>query len=82
MSFNGRPPEYDRSHFGILAILVLIRHLLSQKRDVGVCSRCDGSSDRSLMVDRKEGNVLFNDALNTFYFTVMWRRTYGKGPFR
>ena len=57
MSFNGRPPEYDRSHFGILAILqkkdVLIRNLLSQKRDVGVCSRCDGSSDRSLMVDRK-----------------------------
>ena len=31
---------------------------------------------------RKEGNVLFNDALNTFYFTVIWRRTYGKGPLR
>ena len=30
----------------------------------------------------EEGNVLFNDALNTFYFTVIWRRTYGKGPFR
>ena len=28
----------------------------------------------------KEGNVLFNDALNTFLFTVIWRRTYGKGP--
>ena len=28
----------------------------------------------------KEGNVLFNDALNTFYF--IWRDTYGKGPFR
>ena len=27
-------------------------------------------------------NVLFNDALNTVYFTVIWRRTYGKGPFR
>ena len=26
----------------------------------------------------KEGNDLFNDALNTF--TVIWRRTYGKGP--
>ena len=24
---------------------------------------------------RKEGNVLFNDALNTFYFTVIWRQT-------
>ena len=31
---------------------------------------------------RMEGNVLFNDALNTFYFTVIWRRTYGKGPLR
>ena len=29
---------------------------------------------------QKEGNVLFNDALNTFYFTVIWRRTHGKGP--
>ena len=29
-----------------------------------------------------EGNVLFNDALNTFYFTVIWRQTYGKGPLR
>ena len=28
---------------------------------------------------RKEGNVLFNDALNTFYFTVIWRQTHGKG---
>ena len=24
---------------------------------------------------RKEGNVLFNDALDTFYFTVIWRQT-------
>ena len=31
---------------------------------------------------RKEGNVLFNDALNTFLFTVIWRHTYGKGPIR
>ena len=30
----------------------------------------------------RERNVLFNDALNTFYFTVIWRQTYGKGPFR
>ena len=30
----------------------------------------------------KEGNVLFNDALNTFHSTVIWRRTYGKGPLR
>ena len=31
---------------------------------------------------RKEGNALFNDELNTYYFTVIWRQTYGKGPFR
>ena len=31
---------------------------------------------------RKEGNVLFNDTLNTFLFRVIWRRTYGKGPHR
>ena len=30
---------------------------------------------------RKEGNVLFNDALNTFYLRFLWRQTYGKGPF-
>ena len=29
---------------------------------------------------REEGNVLFNDALNTFLFTVIWRETYGKAP--
>ena len=32
--------------------------------------------------EKEEGNVLFNDALNAFYFTVIWRRTYGKGPHR
>ena len=25
------------------------------------------------------GNVSFNDTLNTCYFTVIWHRTYGKG---
>ena len=35
-----------------------------------------------LKLGRKERNALFNDALNTFYFTVIWRRTYGKGPLR
>ena len=29
---------------------------------------------------RKEGNVLFNNTLNTFFLTVIWRQTYGKGP--
>ena len=26
---------------------------------------------------RKEGNVLFNDALNIFLLTVIWRQAYG-----
>ena len=42
----------------------------------------NGYDKRIPMEGRKEGNVLFNDALNTFYFTVIWRRTYGKGPLR
>ena len=25
------------------------------------------------MEGRKEGNILFNDAFNTFYFTVIWK---------
>ena len=28
-----------------------------------------------------EGNVLFNDTLNTFYL-VIWHQAYGKGPLR
>ena len=32
------------------------------------------------MEGRKEGNALFNDVLVTFYFTVIWRRTYDKRP--
>ena len=30
----------------------------------------------------KEGNILFNDTLDTFLFTVIWCQTYGKGPLR
>ena len=33
------------------------------------------------MCHQKEGNILFNDALSTFYL-VIWHWTYGKGPFR
>ena len=37
---------------------------------------------RPLLDQWKEGRnlFLFNDAFNTFYFTVIWRRTYGNGP--
>ena len=37
-------------------------------------------AERPLTEMENKGNVLFNDTLNTFYFTVIWRRTYGKGP--
>ena len=31
----------------------------------------------------KKGNVLFNDVLDTLiFFTVIWRRTYGKRSIR
>ena len=31
---------------------------------------------------RKEGNILFNDAFNTFYLRLLWHQTRGKGPLR
>ena len=31
---------------------------------------------------RKEGNVLFNKALNIFYLWFIWHQIYGKRPFR
>ena len=42
----------------------------------------DSSDRKNEKEGKKEGNVLFNDELNTFYFTVIWRRTYGKGQIR
>ena len=38
---------------------------------------CDGICMFLLLNGRKEEMFLFNDALNTFYFTVIWRQTYG-----
>ena len=35
-------------------------------------------SEESIMLKLKEGNVLFNDALNTFLFKAIWHQTYGK----
>ena len=29
----------------------------------------------------RKGKVLFNDVLQHNLFTVIWRQTYGKGPF-
>ena len=31
---------------------------------------------------RRKGNVLFGNAVNTFYFTLIWRWTYRKGPLK
>ena len=46
-----------------------------------ICGEETVSIIRQQRIQWKEGNVLFNDALNTFYFTVIWCQTYGKGPF-
>ena len=37
---------------------------------------------KRVCVCRKEWNVLFNDALNTFYLRYLWRQAFGKGPLR
>ena len=47
-----------------------------------VCQKTGIGLRIGTFIGRKEGNVLFNDAFNTFLFTVIWRRTYGKGPLR
>ena len=55
------------------------------KQTIGLLSSDQLSQVQFLQNVMKEGrSVLFNDALNTFYFlfTVIWRRTYGKGPLR
>ena len=38
------------------------------------------TSDQTLRWYWKEGNYLFNDALHTFIFTVMWHEISGYGP--
>ena len=45
--------------------------------------RLEHAYHMQLLVGRKEGkgNILFNDALNTFFIRLLWRRIYGKGPF-
>ena len=42
--------------------------------DVSFLTACHQSYRR---VKKKERSVLFNDALNTFYFSVIWCQTYG-----
>ena len=39
-----------------------------------------GKSNSVLILERKEGNVLFNDALNTFYLRLYGVRHMVKGP--
>ena len=36
-----------------------------------------GRKEGNVLFSEREINVLFNDALNTFLFTVIWRQTYG-----
>ena len=57
------------------------------KHTSAIGCQTDGNtvSDDELVIQicfktRKEGNVLFNNACNTFLFTVIWCHMYGKGP--
>ena len=53
-------------------VWVILRHLLLFFYFVlGVC--VETRSMHSHSKERMEGNALFNDTLNTFYFTVKWR---------
>ena len=36
--------------------------------------------DKPIIKGKKESNVLFNNALDTFYLTIIWCWTSGKGP--
>ena len=57
-------------------LMTHLTHFILQLYGVGKMVKDHSYSERG-----KEGrNVLINDALNTFYFTVIWRRQYGKGP--
>ena len=55
----------------------------TRNRSIGQPEKIDPTTNRTIVErlfhGRKEGNVLFNDALNTFY---LWRQTYGKGPIK
>ena len=54
-------------------VLLLLRSFVENVCGFGCCGLFVFVS---LLNERKEGNVLFNDTLNTFY---LWRRTYSKG---
>ena len=55
---------------------ILIVREETRCRHIGVISRSSQCSTTGVTKD-VEGNVLFNDALNTFYFTVIWHQTCG-----
>ena len=63
-------------------IVMTVRAVKVERLWLSFWYRSDHASEGRPDRRRKEGNVLFNDTLNTFYFTVIWRRTYGKGPLR
>ena len=48
----------------------------------GIVQRTNVKYGTYTVQEGMEENILFNNALNTFYFTVIWRWTYGSGPLR
>ena len=63
----------DRTTHTTAFVTLVVEHWL--ERDIAQWVRHEG------IVNRKKGNGLFNDALNTFYLRLYDVR-HGKGPFR
>ena len=45
------------------------------------CSLCASVRTKRKRKEGRKEMGFFNDALSTFLFMVIWRRTYSKGPF-
>ena len=83
-SWFGEPSESIKAGPVIFQILAQVEVMASRlcgisikSFDVTLCAILAVTSITCSSMTRKEGNVLFNDALNTIIFTVIWRQTYG-----
>ena len=77
-AYGKGPQKYEKGRKEMFYLTTHSTHFIYGYNGVGHMVKDHSDSER----ERKEGNVLFNDAVNTFYFTVMWCQTYGKGPIR
>ena len=74
---NGlRPNKWGQKGFNPLCQCVYI-YVCIVKPDIQTIHRCSHTSIHTCIHTDIHRYILFNDALNTFYFTVIWRQTYG-----